>query len=132
MDKTLKDKAIDIMKQLLDYAKTLPIFSVEFDVTADNKSIEEYLIAHVDRSDWEGIPLTDDEIQNNISNAIERFHNSKGYNNLGTSTLTMRKAFNLQIISFDNVYEIVSGKCKDMPKEYKFVGEMKLADFNNG
>lgn len=130
MDKNLKYKTIDIMKQLLDYAKLLPTFMVEFDIVADNKFIEEYIITHTDREDWEGNRLTDDEIQNNIYEDIKRFHDSKGHSNLGVSTLTMRKIFTLQSISYDGVYEIVSGNCKDMPKEYKFVGEMKLVDFN--
>ncbi len=51
MDKNLKYKAIDIMKQLLDYAKQLPGFWVEFDIIADNKFIEEYIITHADRED---------------------------------------------------------------------------------
>ena len=130
MDKCIKDKTIDIMKQLLDYAKMLPVFMVEFDIIADNKFIEEYIIKHVDRTDWEGSPLTDDEIQDNIYNDIRRFHNSKGYNDLGISTFTMTKMFTLQSISYDNVYEVVSGNCKSMPNEYKFVGEMKLVKFN--
>lgn len=129
MDKFLKYKTIDIMKQLLDYAKLLPTFMIEFDIIADNRFIEEYIITHANREDWEGNRLTDDEIQNNIYKGIKRFHDSKGYNSLGVSTLTMRKIFTLQSISYDGVYEIVSGDCKDMPKEYKFVGELKLAKF---
>lgn len=130
MDKNLKYKAIDIMKQLLDYAKQLPGFWVEFDIIADNKFIEEYIITHADREDWKGNHLTNDEIQNNIYEAIKRFHDSKGYSNLGVSTLTMRKIFTLQSISYDTVYEIVSGNCKDMPNEYKFIGELKLVEFS--
>lgn len=130
MYKCLKYKTIDIMKQLLDYSKMRPIFMVEFDIIANNKFIEEYIITHVDRTNWEGTLLTDDEIQDNIYNAIKRFHNSKGYNSLGASTLTMRKIFTLQSISYNDVYEIVSGNCKSMPNEYKFIGEMKLAEFD--
>ena len=100
MDQALKHKTIDIMKQLLDYAKTLPCFAVEFDIIADN-----------------------------IYNEIKRFHDSKGYNECGVSTLTMRKTFTLQSILFHDIYEIVSGNCKSLPKEYKFVGEMKLYEF---
>ena len=130
MDKCLKYKTIDIMKQLLDYVKILPTFMVEFDIIANNKFIEEYIITHADRTNWEGKPLTDDEIQDNICNAIKRFHNSKGYNDLGVSTLTMRKIFTLQSILYDDIYEIVSGNCKSMPNEYKFIGEIKLVEFN--
>lgn len=130
MDKNLKYKAIDIMKQLLDYAKQLPAFLVEFDIIADNKFIEEYIITHADKEDWEGNRLTDDEIQNNIYEAIKRFRDSKGYSNLGISTLTMRKMFTLQSISYSAVYEIVSGICKNMPNEYKFIGELKLVEFS--
>jgi len=130
MDKCIKGKTIDIMKQLLDYGKMLPVFMVEFDIISNNKFIEEYIIEHADRTDWGGKALTDDEIQDNIYNDIKRFHNSKGYNDLGVSTFTMRKMFTLQSISYDNVYEVVSGNCKSMPNEYKFVGEMKLVKFN--
>ena len=130
MDKNLKYKTIDIMKQLLDYAKLLPTFMVEFDIAADNKFIEEYIITHADREDWEGNRLTDDEIQNSIYEGIKRFHDSKGYSDVGVSTLTMRKIFTLRSISYDVVYEIVSGNCKSMPNEYKFVGNIKLVEFN--
>lgn len=131
MEKDLKHKTIDIMKQLLDYAKMFPTFMVEFDIITNNKFIEEYIITNADRTNWEGKPLTDDEIQDNIYNAIKRFHDSKGYNDRGVSTLSMRKIFTLQSILYDDIYEIISGNCKSMPNEYKFVGEMKLADLMN-
>lgn len=76
MDKCIKDKTIDIMKQLLDYGKMLPVFMVEFDIIANNGFIEEYIIEHADRTDWGGKALTEDEIQDNIYNDIKRFHNS--------------------------------------------------------
>lgn len=117
------------MKQLLDYAKTLPCFEVEYDIIADNKFIEEYIATNVQGVDWEGNNLSDDEIQDDIYNEIKRFHDSKGYNECGVSTLTMRKTFTLQSILFHDIYEIVSGNCKSLPKEYKFVGEMKLYEF---
>ena len=126
--KSLKYKTIDIMKQLLDFAKNLPIILVEFDVMTNNKFIEEYIITHVERTDWEGNPLSDDEIQKTIYDAMKRFYNSKGYNKFGISTLTIRKFMTLQNITYDNIYEIVSGKCDDIPKEYKFIGKMKLAE----
>ena len=40
MNKCLKHKTIDIMKQLLDYAKMLPTFMVEFDIIANGSKIE--------------------------------------------------------------------------------------------
>jgi hypothetical protein len=129
MDQSFKHKTIDIMKQLLDYAKTLPCFAVEFDIIADNKFIEEYIAASVSGTDWNGNNLSDDEIQDDIYNEIKRFHDSKGYNECGVSTLTINKNFTLSSILFHDIYEIVSGNCKSMPKEYKFVGEMKLREF---
>ena len=42
----------------------------------------------------------------------------------------MRKFFTLQNITYDNVYEIASGKCEDMPKGYTFIGELKLVKFD--
>ena len=129
MDQALKHKTIDIMKQLLDYAKTLPCFEVEYDIIADNKFIEEYIATNVQEVDWEGNNLSDDKIQDNIYNEIKRFHDSKGYNECGVSTLTMRKTFTLQSILFHDIYEIVSGNRKSLPKGYKFVGEMKLYEY---
>ena len=129
MDQALKHKTIDIMKQLLDYAKTLPCFAVEFDIIADNKFIEEYIATNVQEVDWEGNNLSDDKIQDNIYNEIKRFHDSKGYNECGVSTLTMRKTFTLQSILFHDIYEIVGGNCKSLPKGYKFVGEMTSYEY---
>ena len=131
MDKCLKYKTIDIMKQLLDYGKMLPFFTVEFDIIANNKFIEEHIISNAVRTNYEGEPLSDDEIQDNIYNAIKLFHNSKGYNGLGVSTLSIRKIFTLQSISYDAIYEIVSGDCKSLPNGYKFVGEMKLVNLDS-
>ena len=128
MEKKLRNEAIDIVKQLLDYAKNLPIFTVEFDIAADNKSCEEHITANADRIDWSGNRLTDEEVQSNVQNALKRFHESDGYNPVGISTLTMRKTFTLQSISVNTVYETISGNCKDMPKGYTFVGEMRLVN----
>lgn len=124
---TEKEKTIDMMQNLLEFAKRLPMFSVDFCISADNGHIEEYLIDHVDRYDWNGNPLSSEEIENNIKKSIQDFRNSEFYNPNGVSMLKMRKCFSLPDIAYNNVYELVSGKASDMPTGYNFVGKMTLS-----
>ena len=128
MDKRFKNKAIDVMTKLLEFARSLPVFSVDFNVLASNTNIEEYIINHVDRIDWNGKTLPDEEIKQNIIRALERFRTSNGFNASGKSVLTLRKCFSLQHINYRTIYELVSGESIDIPKGYVFVGNIKLSE----
>ena len=99
--KNNKTKTIDLMINLLEFAKILPVFSVDFKIKADNDNIEIYLLDHVERYDWNGKRLSNKEIINNYNNAISDFHNSKDYVPNGKSTLTLRKCFTVQDINYE-------------------------------
>lgn len=116
-----KNKTIDIMIKLLEIGKTLPIFSISFYIVANTNEIEKYLIDHVTTTDWEGKPLSDDEIELNKQNALNIFHNSSFYNPNGESGMIFTQAFTLQDIKYDDIYEIVTGKNLNFPKGYKFI-----------
>ncbi len=126
-----KDVALDMITQLSHFIKNQPILSVDFDIIADNRNIEEFILSKVDRTDWEGRALSDDDIQELSYNALKRFYSSKGYNNCGHSTFTMRVTFIAQNIKYGDVYDIVSGNREDMPKDYKFLGNIRPSDFYN-
>jgi hypothetical protein len=124
-----KNKTIDIMINLLEFAKILPVFSVDFKIKADNDNIEIYLLDHVERYDWNGKRLSNKEIINNYNNAISDFHNSKEYVPNGKSILTLRKCFTVEDINYDNIFKLVSGQLDDMPENYEFIGEITLSNF---
>ena len=128
----LKEKTIDIMINLLQFAKILPIFSIEFKIKADNVNIEKYLLDHVQKEDWEGKQLSEEEISENYNYKISNFYNSENYNSNGKSILKFIKYFTVQSIKYDDIYKLVSGQIEDMPKDYEFVGEIKLRDFKKG
>lgn len=127
-----KEKTIDIMINLLQFAKILPIFSIEFKIKADNVNIEKYLLDHVQKEDWEGKKLSEEEISENYNYKISNFYNSENYNSNGKSILKFIKYFTVQSIKYDDIYKLVSGQIEDMPKDYEFVGEIKLRDFKKG
>ena len=116
-----KNKTIDIMINLLKIAKTQPIFSISFYIVANTNEIEKYLIEHVTTTDWEGKSLSDDEIELNKQNTLNLFHNSSLYNLDGESGLIFTKTFTVQDIKYDIINEIVTGKSKELPKNYKFI-----------
>lgn len=129
--KNNKNKTIDIMINLLEFAKILPIFSVDFKIKADNDNIELYLLDHVKRYDGEGKRLSNKEIIDNYNNTISEFHNSKDYTPNGKSMFTLRKCFTVQDINYDNIYNLVAGKLDDMPDDYEFIGEITLSKLDN-
>ena len=126
-----KKIALNTMVELSNLIRNIPILSVDFDITAKNKNIEEYILSRIDRTDWEGRPLDENTIQELCYDSIKRFYSSKGYNSCGISTFTMRMTFVAQNIKYDDIYKLVSGSRKDMPKDYKFVGNVRQSDFFN-
>lgn len=124
-----KKITLNTMIELSNLIRNIPILSVDFDITAKNKNIEEYILSHVDRTDWEGRSLDEKTIQELCYNSIKRFYSSKGYNSCGISTFTMRMTFVAQNIKYDDIYKLVSGSRKDMPKDYKFIGNVRQSDF---
>ena len=116
-----KNKTIDIMINLLEIAKTQPMFSISFYIVANTNEIEKYLIEHVVTTDWDGKQLSDDEIELNKQESLNHFYNSSLYNLNGESGLIFTKMFTVQNIQYDIIYEIVTGKSKELPKNYKFI-----------
>ena len=94
------------MIELLNISKkhNLPVFCVVYDIEATNDSIMNYISVISDRTDWEGKPLSETDIELNIKKNIETFEKSKGYNPNGNSRLTLTKVFTLNNITFDNQY----------------------------
>jgi hypothetical protein len=116
-----KNKTIDIMISLLEIVKTQPMFSISFYIIANTNEIEKYLIDHVTTTDWEGKQLSDDEIELNKQESLNHFYNSSLYNFNGESGLIFTKMFTVQDIKYDIINEIVTGKSKELPKNYKFI-----------
>lgn len=128
--KEYKKITLDTMSKLLKLIRNTPVISIDFDIAAKNKNIEEYILSNIDKTDWEGKPLSENTIQELCYNNLKRFYSSKWYNSCGVSTLTMSITFVAQNIKYDDVYELVSGSRKDMPKDYKFVGNIRRSDFS--
>ena len=126
-----KKITLNTMAKLSKLIRNTPVISIDFDITAKNKNIEEYILSRIDKTDWEGRPLSEDVIQELCYNNLKRFYSSKGYNSCGVSTFTMRITFVAQDIKYDDVYELVSGNREDMPKEYNFVGNVRPSNFFN-
>ena len=87
-----KQKTIEVMSNLLDIGKKLPIFSIDFYIEAKNNDIEDYLSKHVIKTTWDDKPLSEIEIKNNIKFKLKEFHKSKDYNPIGISKLKMRQS----------------------------------------
>ena len=126
MNKEDKNKVIGVMITLLSCAMQLPVFMVGFEISAPNSSIRRYLNETTDKTDWNGKPLSDDEIKELKKERILKFEESKGYNPLGVSILKMTKAYTLQDITFENIEKLVCGRGEGMPDDYKFIGNVKL------
>ena len=126
-----KQKTIEVMSNLLDIGKKLPIFSIDFYIEAKNNDIEDYLSKHVIKTTWDDKPLSETEIKNNIKFKLKEFHKSKDYNPIGISKLKMRKTMTLSGITFNNIYNLVSGMEKDMPKNYSYIGNITLSNLKN-
>lgn len=127
----MKNKTIDVMMTLLGYAKQLPMFSFDFDIEANNDSIEEYFNSTGKlQTDWNGNPLPDEEIKLNIESHIKSFKNSNGYNPNGNSTITFYQTITINDIRYDKIYELVSGKNNQLPAGYTFCGNVKLTEFD--
>lgn len=124
-------KTIEVMSNLLDIGKNLPIFSIDFYIEAKNNDIEDYLSSHVIKTTWDDKPLSEIEIKNNIKFKLEEFHKSKDYNPIGISKLKMRKTMTLSDITFNSIYNLVSGMEKDMPKNYSYIGNITLSNLKN-
>ena len=126
-----KQKTIEVMSNLLDIGKNLPIFSIDFYIEAKNNDIEDYLSKHVIKTTWDDKPLSEIEIKNNIKFKLKEFHKSKDYNPIGISKLKMRKTMTLSDITFNGIYNLVSGMEKDMPKNYSYIGNITLSNLKN-
>ncbi len=128
MNKNVKNKIIDVMIELLNISKkhNLPVFCVVYDIEATNDSIMNYISVISDRTDWEGKPLSETDIELNIKKNIETFEKSKGYNPNGNSRLTLTKVFTLNNITFDNVSDIVTGNNMKIFNDYKFCDNIRL------
>lgn len=125
--KSNKEKTIDMMIKLLEFARILPFFSINFKIKAKNNDIEKYLLEHVERYDWNGKHLPLEEIFDNYDVAISNFRSSEDYNANGKSNLKLRQVFTVQDINYNNIYKLVAGKLEDMPNNYEFVGEVELS-----
>ena len=126
----MKNEIIDIMIQLLEYAKTLPTFSIAFDIKADNKSIEEFIESNVSKTDWFGNKISDKVIQDRIKNDIEFFRNSRGYDSNGNSIMTVTKYITPLDITFEKIQSLVNGSDKTLPAGYKFCNNVRLREMN--
>ena len=126
-----KKKTIECLEKLVNFAKSLPMFCVVYDIKAKNKDIEEYIIENISKTDWNGTPLPEDVIHKEIQERLKQFHNGEGYNQAGISTFKMSQCMTVQDINFSKIYDIVAGKSNDMPKNYAFVGNLRLMDFKN-
>ena len=126
----MKNEIIDIMIQLLEYAKTLPMFSIAFDIKADNKSIEEFIASNVSKTDWFGNKVSDKVIQDRIKNDIEFFRNSRGYDSNGNSIMTVTKYITPLDITFEKIQSLVNGSDKTLPVGYKFCNNVRLREMN--
>ena len=124
-----KTKALDIMSELIVFARKFPVFSVDFYISAGNNEIECYLGKHADKEDWNGNPLNDEEIESNVKKKIEDFRNSGDYDLNGTSKLKIRKTLSLPDIRYDTIYDIVCGVSTDLPVGYTYLGNVKLSDY---
>lgn len=127
----IKNKVIDTMITLLEFAKECPIFSVEFEILAPNNSIEEYLTSHIQYTGWDGKLISEDEISVIKKDRIETFRKSDGYNSNGYSTLKMHKLFTLQNIKYNEIFTLVSGGDTNLPDKYQFIGNVSLFNFND-
>lgn len=127
----MKNKTIDVMMTLLGYAKQFPMFSFDFDIESDNDSIEKFFASTKKlQTDWNGKPLPDEEIKLNIENCIKAFKNSNGYNPNGNSIITFTQTITINDIRYDKIYELVSGKNKQLPDGYTFCGNIKLTEYD--
>jgi hypothetical protein len=128
MNKNVKNKIIDVMIELLNISKkhNLPVFCVVYDIEATNDSIMNYISVISDRTDWDGKPLSETDIELNIKKNIETFEKSNGYNPNGNSRLTLTKVFTLNNITFDNVSDMVTGNNMKIFNDYKFCDNIRL------
>ena len=131
MMRQIKNKVIDTMITLLEFAKEYPIFSVEFEILAPNESIEEYLTSYIQHTGWDGRTISKDEMFVIKKERIETFRKSDGYNSNGYSTLKMNKLFTLQNIKYDEIFTLVSGGDTNLPDKYQFIGNVSLFNFND-
>ena len=120
----MKNKVIDIMIQLLEFAKTLPVFSVNFDVKANNEDIETHIISNITPCDEMGKRLSDDELHRVRNLAIMHFRTNV-CDPSGVSTLSFSKVYTPSTIKYDDIYKLVSGKDTDLPKNYTFIGNIR-------
>ncbi len=120
MEKIKKDLIIDSMIELLNIARELPFFSVVFTIAAYAKDIEQYIVDHVDRYDWEGRPLDGETVEKMKKEKLENFHNSSGYSETGKSLYPFNKTFTINDITFDNLKQIICGEDERLPKGYEF------------
>ena len=125
----MKEKeTIEVMSKLSEFGKRLPIFSFDFSIIADNRAIEAFLSERVDKEDWDGRALSPEDVDMNIRKSIEGFHKSAEYNPEGESKFRLRR-YVTRDVSFDEINRLVSGKEENMPKNYKFVGEISLSNY---
>ena len=131
MDKNIKNKIIDVMIELLNISKkhNLPLFCVAYDIEATNDSIINYISTISNRTDWEGKPLSETDIELNVKKNIETFEKSNGYKPNGNSRLTLTKVFTLNNITFDNVSDIVTGNNMKIFNGYKFCDNIRLNNY---
>lgn len=130
----MKEKTINIMIQLLEYAKTHPIFVIDFDINAKNSDIEDYLKNSANTTDWSGKPLAKNEVDHIAQELIDSFkikRHVESYSLNDYSYMTCRQTFIVQNITYDKIYNLVSGQNECLPKNYRFVGNIRLADLSN-
>ena len=125
-----REETIECMEKLLNFAKNIPLFCITYDISAPNNDIEEYIIMHTDRTDWDGASLSPDTVRKNIEDGINRFRSGDGYNPSGISTFKMSQCMSAQDINFSDIYKLISGKMDGMPKNYTFLGNLNLLNSN--
>lgn len=127
-----KGEVIKEMLNLLNYAKACPMFNACFDVVASTENIEKYISERVQRTDWEGNPLSEDDIKRDIEYSINHFRNSDDFNAFsdGMSKIRMNIIFTLQDITFDKIRNIMYGECENMPTDYMFCNSFILPNKN--
>ena len=122
-------ETVDFMKKLLEFAEEMSFFTITFDVTAPNEDIEAHFYENADKTDWEGKPLSQEEIDKSVEEIVNRFRNSEGYNPDGPSTLKMSQCVTLQSINFADILSLVAGEKENLPKNYAYAGNLQLMDY---
>ena len=117
---TAREKTIDVMKELLDFGKISisPIYKVRYEFRADTNEIESWIL--------ESHRSTDDEFDRKANEKLEEFRNSDGYVENGKSVWHLDMIFDVSSINYWVVDSIVNGLNLFLPRDYEYIGNLKL------